>query len=73
MVLDTACIPLPGEAVVLCGRDSCTCGWSWFLGILGNVLESLIACVVGTLGRSSIRHSLSSLRLTEHHLGLMEK
>ena len=64
MVLDTACIPLPGEAVVLCGRDSCTCGWSWFLGILGNVLESLIACVVGTLGGRAFvtRYGLYGLR-----------
>lgn len=79
MVLESACIPLPSEVVMPFGgylafRGHLHLGIVILMGVLGNVVGSLISYYVGKFGgRAVIRRYGRYVRLSERHMDAAER
>lgn len=74
MLLDAACIPIPSEATMLFGGFAVSQGHQNLIavvlaGLLGNLVGSLLAFLVGRYGRKWIdRHAADGRLLSRRHL-----
>ncbi|MCW2924035.1 MAG: hypothetical protein JWM98_1439 [Thermoleophilia bacterium] len=79
MVLESACIPVPSELIMLFAGYLVTKGDASFVGIVvagvaGNVIGSVLCWAVGAYGgRPVIERYGKYVRLNHHHLDLAER
>jgi membrane protein DedA with SNARE-associated domain len=79
MLLDAACIPIPSEATMLFGGFAVSQGHQNFIavvlaGLIGNLVGSLLAFLVGRYGRRWIdRHASAGRLLSRRHLATADR
>lgn len=79
MILESACIPIPSEAIMLSGGVLVSKGSEPFIGVLaagvaGNVIGSMIAYYVGALGGKRLLEKYGKyIFFKPHHLKQSEK
>jgi membrane protein DedA with SNARE-associated domain len=79
MLLESACIPIPSEATMLFGGFAVSQGHQNFIavvlaGLIGNLVGSLLAFLVGRYGRRWIdRHARAGWLLSRRHLAAADR
>jgi membrane protein DedA with SNARE-associated domain len=79
MLLDAACVPIPSEATMLFGGFAVSQGQENFLavilaGLIGNLVGSLLAFLVGRYGRRWIdRRGATGRLLSRRHLATADR